>query len=273
MKNILIILSLTGLVFYSCEETTIIDVDQAPSRVVIDAILTDRPDDQRVKITRSLDFYAQGFSPALSNASVTVSDDLGTTFNFIESEDEPGLYLPAIPFLGVVGRTYTLQVDVDGSTYISTETMMSVTPIDSLNSQLNMDEQEDPESPGRIYEVLMYTVEPQDEENFYLFKFYRNGDIQNENGEDITVTNDVGVDEEIQGIEAPLFYALNDTATVEMYSLTRRSFIYWSDVANLVFSDGGVFSPLPANPRSNIEGGALGIFQVSSVSTESIVVQ
>jgi hypothetical protein len=119
----------------------------------------------------------------------------------------------------------------------------------------------------------MYTKEPQDEDNFYMFKFYRNGEWLNDNGEDITVTDDVAVGEAIEGLEMPEYHALGDSVSMEMYSLTKTQYIYWSDVANLIFSDGGVFSPLPANPRSNISGGALGVFQVSSVESDYVVIK
>jgi len=61
-------------------------------------------------------------------------------------------------------------------------------------------------------------------------------------------------------------------ATVELYSLTRVQYIYFSDLANILNNDGGMFSPPPANPRSNLSGGALGLFQVSSVSRASILI-
>jgi hypothetical protein len=59
---------------------------------------------------------------------------------------------------------------------------------------------------------------------------------------------------------------------VEIYSLTREQFVYFTDLANILNSDGGMFSPPPANPRSNISGGALGLFQVSGISRASILI-
>lgn len=44
----------------------------------------------------------------MSDAIVTVSDDLNQVYTFEESETEPGLYIAR--FQGEVGRTYTLQV-------------------------------------------------------------------------------------------------------------------------------------------------------------------
>ena len=59
---------------------------------------------------------------------------------------------------------------------------------------------------------------------------------------------------------------------VEMYSITREAFIYYNDLFNLINNDGGMFTPPPANPRSNVSNGALGYFQVSALDTASIIV-
>src|SRR5688572_27291007 len=50
-----IILSLFSIVLMSCEETIPLDLDQTPSKIVIDGIVTNRPGRQSVKVTRSAD--------------------------------------------------------------------------------------------------------------------------------------------------------------------------------------------------------------------------
>lgn len=57
-----------------------------------------------------------------------------------------------------------------------------------------------------------------------------------------------------------------------MFSLTRKAFIFYSDLSNLLNNDGGMFSPPPANPRNNLSNGALGYFQVSAMDFEEMVV-
>jgi hypothetical protein len=250
----------------------LIDVEQADSKIVIEGLLTNQSGKQFVKVARTVGFYDEGINPAVSGATVRVTDNLGNVTPYTESENS-GVYLPDAAFVGQVGRTYSLEVVVDGDTYSATEELLSVTKIDSLTYGISEEEYGDPEEKGRYYSAFMYTKEPQDEDNFYMFKFYRNGEWLNDNGEDITVTDDVAVGEAIEGLEMPEYHALGDSVSMEMYSLTKTQYIYWSDVANLIFSDGGVFSPLPANPRSNISGGALGVFQVSSVESDYVVIK
>ena len=70
-----------------------------------------------------------------------------------------------------------------------------------------------------------------------------------------------------------MFYAQDDLARVEVYSLTREAFIYYRDLQKLLTNDGGLFGTPPANPRSNISGGALGFFQVSAIVSGEIVIE
>ena len=58
-----------------------------------------------------------------------------------------------------------------------------------------------------------------------------------------------------------------------MYSITREAFVYYNDLFNLINNDGGMFSPPPANPRSNVINGALGYFQASAIEMETIIIE
>ena len=271
MKSTIILLSIflsAMLVVSGCEEPVTIDTDQAPQQLIIEGLITNEFKQHTIKISQTADFYDTGNTPRISEATVTVSDNENNIYTFIETD--PGIYLSA-PFAGVVGRTYDLEILSNGETITASEELLPVTTIDSLEQRLFEDLTE--ENNIDSFGVFMYTIEPQDEENFYLFKFYRNGFWLNEEGEDITVTDDVAVGEEIEGIEVPYIYLRGDTARVEMYSLSRKQFVFWADVANLIFSDGGVFAPLPANPRSNLVGNAIGIFQVSSIEAAEIIIE
>lgn len=271
MKRILYTIAVCFLI--SCEETVTIDVNQADAKVVIQGLVTNQADHQYIRVSSTVGFYADGIAPGVSTADVSVSDDTGMSFSFSESMEETGLYLPDNDFTAQVGRIYTMNVTVDGKNYTATEELLPITTIDSITYEIDEEEFNESDNNGYYYNALMYTREPQDEVNFYMFKFYRNGEWLNENGEDITVTDDVAVGEAIEGLEMPEYHAIGDSVSMEMYSLTQEQYIYWSDVANLIFSDGGVFSPLPANPRSNISGGALGVFQVSGLASGYVVIQ
>ena len=272
MKYILLIF--TALVFWSCEKTVFLDLDQTPSKIVIEGLVTNQPGYQFIKVTRTVDFYESGETPRITDAIVMVEDDQGNEFLYIHNPnnhpDSAGYYLPAVPFVGETGRTYYLTVDVNGELYEASDKLYNVTSIDSLEYQVNMDEESDPKEDGKFYEVLMYAREPQETDDYYLFKFFRNDSLVLYNPSDIYFSDDKTLGEEINGIPSPVFYAEGDTARVEIYSLSRTGYVFYNDLFNLINNDGGMFSPPPANSRTNLSNGALGFFQVSAVNISGL---
>lgn len=269
-----IILIFTALVFWSCEKTVFLDLDQTPSKIVIEGLVTNQPGYQFVKVTRTVDFYESGETPRITDATVLVEDDLGNEFLYTHNPnnhpDSAGYYLPVTPFVGETGRTYYLTVDVNGEQYEASDKLYDVTSIDSLEYRVNIDEEDDPKEDGKFYEVLMYAKEPQETDDYYLFKFFRNDSLVLYNPSDIYFSDDKTLGEEINGIPSPVFYALGDSARVEMYSLSRTGYVFYNDLFNLINNDGGMFSPPPANSRTNLSNGALGFFQVSSVNISGL---
>jgi len=275
MKKIFNILIISMLILSSCEEVVQLDLDSVDPVVIIEGMVTDQETWQYVKVSKSIDFYDDNPNNFVGNATVTVSD--GTvTYNYnhnpLNKEEHKGLYFSETPFAGEVGKKYTLSVTVDGITYTAVDELFPVTAIDSLTYQVNEEEMEDPEEPNHIYEILFYAHEPQDREDFYLFKFYRNDTLVRDDPTDIYFSNDDLLAEEINGIEIAGYYQIGDVGKVEMYSISNAGFVYYNDLINLLQSDGGMFGSPPVNTRTNISGGALGFFQCSSVVSSSIEV-
>jgi len=274
MKLPTILIIFSGLTLLSCEKTVLLDLDQMSSKVVIEGLVTNQPGYQFVKVSRTDGFYESGATPRVTDAIVSVSDDLGNEFMLIHNPnnhaDSMGYYLPITPFVGAVGRTYHLTVNIGGEQFEAEDKLYSVTAIDSLQYQVNDDERDDPKEDGKYYEVLMYAKEPQETDDYYLFKFFRNDSLKIYSPTDIYFADDKTLGEEINGVQTPVYYATGDTARVEMYSLSRVGYVFYSDLFNLLNNDGGMFSPPPANSRTNITNGALGFFQVSAVAISGI---
>ncbi|MFZ2905091.1 MAG: DUF4249 domain-containing protein [Cyclobacteriaceae bacterium] len=273
MKFRFVFLFLSGGIFWSCEKTVLLDLTQMPAKVVIEGVVTDQSGYQFVKVSRTVDFYDSGLTPRVTDAVVSVEDDLGNEILFSHDADSAGYYFPVTPFTGEIGRSYTLTVMVDGETYQAEDTMFPVTAIDSLQYRINPDEQDDPKDNGKFYEVLMYAVEPQSSEDYYLFKFFRNDSLKIYSPTDIYFADDKTLGEEINGVPSPVYYAPGDSARIEMYSLSRTGFVFYSDLFNLLNNDGGMFSPPPANSRNNLSNGALGFFQVSAVAISGVKIK
>jgi hypothetical protein len=256
---------------FACEETIILDVDQAPAKIVIEGVLTNREKDQYVKITRTVDFYSTKSPEKVANAIVKVTSSDGRDYSYVQFS--PGIYVPRTPFAGEIGKTYTLSVTVDGTVYTSEDELLRVAPIDSLGYSELENPSDEQIASGHTYELLLYFREPRETKDYYLFKFYRNDSLSLNNSNDIYITSDDALGETISGFPGPVNYGAADTARLEMFSLSRFGYVYYSDMTNLLFSDGGLFGPVPANPRSNISNGALGFFQVSAVTTSSVILK
>ncbi|MBL6445063.1 DUF4249 domain-containing protein [Fulvivirga sp. 29W222] len=276
-KNILYLLALiTAASLMGCEETVVLDSEQVQSKIVIEGLVTDQEKHHYVKVSRSGEFYSNGNFSGVVDAAVTVEDDQGNVFNYVHNPsgmDDEGYYLSEDVFAGQVGSSYKLTVTVGSEIYTATDVLNPVTAIDSLEVSLNEEEYDDPEDEGYFYEILFYAKEPQETEDYYLFKFYRNDSLLLDSETDVYYANDDLLGESIDGIPTAGFYKLGDRARVEMYSISRQGYIYYNDLSSLLNTDGGMFTPPPANPRSNLTNAALGYFQVSAVVSDSIAVE
>jgi hypothetical protein len=266
------------LTLISCEVPYELDLDQTPVSVVVEGLITDHPDYQYIRISRSVNFYATGNTPRVTDAVVSISDDAGNTINFVHNPnnhpDSAGYYLPESTFAGVIGRTYTMRAEVDGVLFEASDKLVSGIPMDSMSYAIDPEERQNPREEGRFYEVLMFANEPPDEANFYLFKFFRNDTLALANDTDIYFSDDKLLAENIDGVPAPVFYAQNDSAGVEVYSISRVAYVYYSDLWALLNNDaGGMFGPIPSSPRTNISNGGLGFFQVSALNISGIKIE
>ena len=257
----------------SCEETIELETTLTEETVVIEALLTNEFKVHQVKVTRVTSFYETGPTPRVTDAQVAIQDNQGNLFPFSHSEIEDGIYVSNAPFSGVIGNTYTLSVELDGVNYTASDELLPVTSIDSLSYELvPADDLDDPDkSYGNYYKVLFYAREPQDRVDYYLFKFYKNGELHNYDGEDVYYADDKIVQENIDGFEFNDWYRRGDTARVEMFSLSEQAYEFYADLDLALNNDGGMFSPVPINPGSNHRPGAAGYFQVSAVDTDEII--
>ena len=228
-----------------------------------------------VRITRSADFNGNEVD-IVADAIVEVSDNLGNVFNYTHNPEGydslQGYYFSDQKYAGQEYAIFQLNVTVDNQLFSASDTLRPITTIDSLSIQLDDDAVKDSENEGKIYQVILYAKEPQETVDFYYFKFYRDGILDNDSDGNVFVFDDKVLGGSLDGLPSPILFREGELAGVEIYSLTREQFVYFTDLANILNSDGGMFSPPPANPRSNISGGALGLFQVSGLNRASILI-
>lgn len=139
LKRIVFVFSMLWLsaVVISCIEPVDIETDSSSSAsLVINGLITDEPGPYKVELSLSTGFFDDDVSSKVSNALVTIEDDLGQKHDLEESS--PGIYLTsASEVVGEVGRQYILTVELeDGRTFeSSTERLNSNSGMSSIYSE------------------------------------------------------------------------------------------------------------------------------------------
>lgn len=257
---------ITLTLFTSCEKVIDIDLNSSDPKLVIECLLTDSVGPYHVRLTRTIDYFTGGTVPMVTNAQVTISDNLGNSEQL--SQLQPGIYSTSST-MGVQGRTYFLTVTVDGKTYSAQSTMSTAVPIDSAFAEF---------SPpffgnGSGYVPTGAFNDPAGQENYYRQRVYINGELQDIDG--IYFLLDDALNDG-RYIRFPLFETLaqqGDQVRVELWSLTKPSYDYYLTLSDIAGGGGGPESASPGNPVTMISGGALGYFVACSVTSKTFIVQ
>ncbi len=253
----LLIPAFFGLLFTSCRKEITLDLESESNKVVIEAIIDQGPGPHTVHLSRSLAFEAPNTFPPISNATVTLSDDLGHSEQLTETA--PGSYTTTT-LQGDQQRTYRLNATVDGTTYSARCSMPVAVTMDTLLIDSF------PAFGGYTRILVPGYVDPPGVANHYRFIVSVNGRKQ----EGINLQNDRFTDGNL--VLQPLFLndvELNsgDVVQVTMECITPAVYDYFFSMAQNVGN-----AATPADPVSNINGGALGYFSVRTTSSRTVVV-
>lgn len=248
-----IVLAITVL-FSSCTKVIDVDVDSKDAKYVVEGFVTLGETTHRVKITKTLNIDEANEFPTVDNAIVILRDDIGNmgTMTFIGS----GIYeLTGFPV--VEGRTYSLEVSVDGLVFNASGKMANDVQIDSISTfPFEF-------GPSTINAIIPIRMDPAGIENFYQFNLYEAGEkisgiyIQSDQFND---GNPMMEPIFAEGIDS------GDTILIEMFGIDRPVYDYFF---TLLQNQQGA---TPANPTSNFSGGCLGYFSVRTKDTMSIII-
>ena len=130
---------------------------------------------------------------------------------------------------------------------------------------------------GEGYFIKVYGKIPFLDNNQYRIRVIENDTLKNQREDYLLFDDTFGLQVFEKGLELGYAFQKNDRVRMELYRLNKDAFVYLSQLVNLLFSDGGLFSPPPQNPTSNIrvvsgKGEVLGYFVVSPVLTRTVVI-
>ncbi|MEI6947137.1 DUF4249 domain-containing protein [Paraflavisolibacter sp. H34] len=251
---------LLAVIITSCEKVIDVKVNEADKKYVVEGQLTDSAGSCQVRITQTKNIDENNTFGGVSGAQVVITDETGAVHTLAESS--PGVYVS--PLKGVPGRLYSLRAAVGGQVFTSAVRMPQPLGLDSLYVSKITVFGEENRIPNLIYK------DSTGKGNAYRFIPYVNGKkdkgifIENDDfsdGRRNTTTLYIDGDELEKG----------DTLTVEMQCIDPVLYKYWQTLAQ--GSTGQSQTASPANPITNISGGALGYFSVHTVRRHSLVVQ
>jgi hypothetical protein len=120
-----------------CQEYYSPDIVSQADVLIIEGIIDDVPGPDSIKLSRGLPYDGGTGFPAISGAGVMIIDSENLVENL--EEKSPGIYYTSDDFIGVIGKSYVLQVETaDGNLYRSdTVTIQPVPGIDSMYANYN----------------------------------------------------------------------------------------------------------------------------------------
>ncbi len=251
----------------SCQKVIDVDVNDAEPKYVIEAIVTDQAGESKVLLSTTKKVSESNTFPGISGAAVTITDNAGNTFVFTETT--AGKY-EAPDLTGAEGKTYSLQVIVNGETFTAASTMPQKINLDSIfiseevlfgdaRKLVNVSYQ-DPAGKGQCYRYVQYINDKKSKPIFVNNDDYSDGKYV-ETKLWYIVDDDENEEEDIES---------GDTIRLDMQCIDMPIYKYWYSVNQS--ATGNSQSASPANPVTNISGGALGYFSAHTVQTKMVVV-
>ncbi|MCX6311395.1 MAG: DUF4249 domain-containing protein [Bacteroidetes bacterium] len=238
-------LIINALLFSSCTKVINIDLNSKDPQIVIEGNISDQPGPYTISITQSVNFSQSNSFPAVTGASVTVSDNLGNSE--VLTEVSPGIYHTTTT-QGVSGRTYYMTVVTNNKTYLAQSTIPTLVTLDTLILEPN-------NSIGPPFYIIPFFLDPVGSGNYY--RCIETIDHVRVKGS--FLYDDQFNDGLVNGQPILNFSdSLNpgDTVIVELQCVDKASYMYFFSLDQTISGQSGA----PANPVSNISNSALGYF-------------
>ncbi|MFN3997230.1 DUF4249 domain-containing protein [Algoriphagus sp.] len=269
-------LILLAVLFWSCQEEVILPLGTKSNKIpTIEAYWTDQGSFNDVKITLSKDYYDSTEVVAISDAEVFITipgTDKVVPFRYLGGTKS---YKPTNPLeKAVVGETYRLNVRWRENVYISEGVMLEPPKVDSVTWRF---EEKRPFRDEGYY-VKVYGRIPFNKDNNYRIRVIENDTLKNQRGDYLLFDDTFGLAFFEAGLELGYTFKEKDRVRLELFRLNRDAYEYLNQLVNLLFNDGGLFSPPPQNPKTNIRvvsgnPEVLGYFAVTPVLTRSLLIQ
>jgi hypothetical protein len=266
MKNIfkIFFFSVCQVILFSCQKVVTLNLSTSAPQLVIQGEVTDGPGPYKISINQSVDFYADNNYPTVSGAVVELTDDQGNSDSL--KETSPGVYSTSV-LQGKPGSTYSLSVTAQNNHYSAVSTMPYAVPLDSVTFNVTSGFGQQ-----RI-DAMVNFQDPPAVANYYEFVEYINGQAFPRNN---FVLDDRLSDGKYISLVLRTdssYIVSGDDVRVDMYSIDENTYTYFLELRQS--SGTGAFNATasPANPTTNMVGGALGYFSAHTTQSKSVIVR
>ena len=262
MKNFLYLFAII-IAFSSCTKVIDVDLNETDPKFVAEANYTAEDSTVRVQLTLTSSYFDSNASPTLDNLVVIITDHLGS------SQTVPFMgngYYELSNYIPIFGTNYTLTVQYNGVTYTANSVMNPPIPLEEITYDyfpafFGLD-------PG--YLINLRFNDPPSIPNQYIIALSINH-VPDTKLTSLFLQDDDYSDGNL--VERPLFanefFQENDTVEIEMRSVDKPVYDYFSEILSIA---GGQSSAAPANPKTNWDNKALGYFSAYSSSRREVII-
>ncbi len=243
--------------------------------VVIEGEWTNQPAFNEVQVSLAQNYFDTTSRTVIKDAEVNIvvpGTETIIPFIYVEASQS---YRPVFDrMLAQVGTTYELQVAWQDNFYAARGLMLEPPILDSLTYQF----EEERSFREEGYYVKAYGKIPFEDDNFYRIKIVENDTLLNDRDDYLLFDDTFGLSFFEEGLELNYAFEEEDRVRLVLFRLNEPVFDYFNQLVGLLFSDGGLFSPPPQNPDTNIvlvsgEDRPEGYFMVSPVITQNIFIE
>lgn len=251
-----------------CEKVIDVKLDNAAKKYVIEGVVTNQPGTCKVLLSQTNQFDDDNEFAGVSGAIVQITEQGGTTIQFTETTT--GVYEANLT--GAPGKTYELFVNINNQVFTASSTMPQPVNLDSIyatsdetrrgkDRRLMNVQYHDPTDTGNNYRFIQYVNGLKEQQIFV-----RNDVLTNGNTTEVKLryTSDDNNENDIQA---------GDFVKIDMLCIDDAVYKYWYSLNRSATGGGGQMSATPANPVTNIQGGALGYFSAHTLQSKTLVVR
>lgn len=271
-----ILLVIVGL--FSCRRVVDWELPDSKPALVVESQISNVEQFWTVQLSMTQGYFVNAQPPAVVDAEVSISDDMGNTDTLFHVAD--GIYQSTDLKTCIVGHKYTLNIKHEGKEYFATELVRDQLPFDTVGAIYNPGI-EGFADPG--YYLIEIAQEIEGPGDYYQWRVYRNDTLlddfyilDTDEFADFSYFNrNFDIEEaSIDNLPRPFPYLMEigDTVRLEQLCISKNYFDFLFEIETQRNKAGSPFDAPPANPISNISNGAFGYFSVVNEISEEIVV-